>query len=172
LVRWSPLLTLSPKSPGFKPQTGQKRRTKNLISTRQSEIRIKLFTDSIRKQQPKLRIGNLCVILSDRNFGFYKNIRNSTRSFGWAETGEILEVSGVKKSLCIVSRTLETKISSSQLSSSGDFVIGRLCQDRRSKKTDIKLKGSCCKGCQIDSRIQNDFWDAKKCIGCFTSFCI
>jgi hypothetical protein len=25
LVRWSPLLTLSPKSYGFKPQTGQKK---------------------------------------------------------------------------------------------------------------------------------------------------
>jgi hypothetical protein len=29
LVRWSPLLTLCPKSPKFKPQTGQKIRTKN-----------------------------------------------------------------------------------------------------------------------------------------------
>jgi hypothetical protein len=31
LVHWSPLWTLSPKSPRFKPQTGQKRRTKNLM---------------------------------------------------------------------------------------------------------------------------------------------
>jgi hypothetical protein len=37
LVRWYLLLTLSPKSPGFKPQTGQKIRTKNQSSTRRSE---------------------------------------------------------------------------------------------------------------------------------------
>jgi hypothetical protein len=34
LVCWSPLLALSPKSPRFKPQTVQKRRTKKLCSTR------------------------------------------------------------------------------------------------------------------------------------------
>jgi hypothetical protein len=49
LVCWSPLLILSRKSPEFKPQTGQKRRAKNQSSTRRSEIRIKFFTDSIRK---------------------------------------------------------------------------------------------------------------------------
>jgi hypothetical protein len=84
LVRWSPLLTLSPKSPGFKPQTGQKRRTKNQNSTRRSEIRINFFTDSIRNQQPKLRAWIFRVILRDRNFEFCKkNIRNHARSFGW-----------------------------------------------------------------------------------------
>jgi hypothetical protein len=33
--------------------------------------------------------------------GFAKNMRNHARSFGWAETGEILEVSGEKKLLCM-----------------------------------------------------------------------
>jgi hypothetical protein len=32
--------------------------------------------------------------------GFAKNIRNHARSFGWAEPGEILEVSSEKKLLC------------------------------------------------------------------------
>jgi hypothetical protein len=67
-----------------------------------AEIRIKFFTDSIRNQQPKLRARLLCVILTDRNFGFTKKKRNPTLSFSRAETGEILEVSGENELLCNV----------------------------------------------------------------------
>jgi hypothetical protein len=38
--------------------------------------------------------------------GFAKNIRNHARSYGWAETGEILEVSGEKKLLCILTNKI------------------------------------------------------------------
>jgi hypothetical protein len=97
LVRWSSLLILSPKSPGFKPQTGQKEEQKNQSSTRRLEFRTKFFILLIRNQQPKHQTGILRVILSDRNFGFYfgfYKIQNLTRNFGWAETGEIFDISG------------------------------------------------------------------------------
>jgi hypothetical protein len=95
LVHWSPLWTFSPKSPGFKPQTGQKRRTKN--------------------QKLESNFSRIHTGFNNRNFGpefsawfweietsvFAKNRRNHARSFGWAETGKILEVSGEKNLLCI-----------------------------------------------------------------------
>jgi hypothetical protein len=70
LVRWSPLLTLSPE-----------KKNKNQNSTRRSEIRIKFFTDSIRSQQPKLRAWIFRVILRDRNFGFCKKHTKSRPKF-------------------------------------------------------------------------------------------
>jgi hypothetical protein len=67
------------------------KKNKKSKTTRRSEIRIKFFTDSIRNQQLKLRAGILRVILSDRNFRFYKKTYEIPPE---AETGEIFEVSG------------------------------------------------------------------------------
>jgi hypothetical protein len=72
LVHWFPLLTLIPKSHGFKPQTGQKRRTKIQSSIRRSEIRITFFMDLIRNQKSKIRTRVFRVILRDQNVGLYK----------------------------------------------------------------------------------------------------
>jgi hypothetical protein len=101
LVRLSPLLTLRTKSAGFKSKQARKeeQKIKVLPGDQKSETNFSRIQSGNKKT--KLRIKILRVILSDRNFGFYKkNIQNPTRSFGLAETGEILEVSVGNKLLC------------------------------------------------------------------------
>jgi hypothetical protein len=82
LVRWSPLLTLSPKSPGFKPQTGQKRRTKNQSSTRQTiRNQNQIFHGFKPESTNETSDRNFVRDFGDRNFGFYKKHTKSHPKF-------------------------------------------------------------------------------------------
>jgi hypothetical protein len=76
LVRWSLLLTFSPEVLGSSHKQARKeeQKIKNLPSDQKSESHFSLK----QNQQPKLRAGILRVILSDRNFRFYKKKRNPT----------------------------------------------------------------------------------------------
>jgi hypothetical protein len=75
VVRWSPLLTLSPKSSSPKQARKEEQKIKVLPGDQESE------SNFSRNQQPKIRARISRVILSDQNFGFYKKHTKSHPKF-------------------------------------------------------------------------------------------
>jgi hypothetical protein len=93
LVHWS-VVDFEPKKSWVQALNTPEKKKKKSSSTRRSEIRIKIFTDSSRNQQTKLRTGILREILSDRNFGFYKKYTKSHPKFRLSGNRIFFEVSG------------------------------------------------------------------------------
>jgi hypothetical protein len=77
----------------------EEHKTKNLPGDQKSETNFSLIQSGYNNRN----FGSeYCAwFWVTKTSGFTKNIQNPTRSFGWAETGEILEVSGENKTLCM-----------------------------------------------------------------------